>query len=132
MDSESGILGRKAAVDEIMKSMTTVGGSIVAALLTLAVVGPKLLNMFKGDSLNGSVLDRLKAMEEHAKVQDRRAIVQDDKIHRFAVKVTKLVVVMIRLEGLLQHHEIEIPQDLIDDMVELRKDDIEDLPEMPK
>ncbi len=115
-----------------MKSMTTVGGSIVAALLTLAVVGPKLLNMFKGDSLNGSVLDRLKAMEEHAKVQDRRAIVQDDKIHRFAVKVTKLVVVMIRLEGLLQHHEIEIPQDLIDDMVELRKDDIEDLPEMPK
>jgi len=117
---------------ELIPSLKTIGGGIVAALLVIATVGPKLLNMFKGDSLNGSVLDRLKAMEEHAKVQDRRAIVQDDKIHRFAVKVTKLVVVMIRLEGLLQQHEIDIPQDLIDDMVELKKDDIEDFPEERK
>lgn len=112
---------------EVMDALKTVGGSLVAGLLVLSILGPKLLNMFKGDSLNGSVLDRLKSMEEHAKIQDRRAIVQDDKIHRFAVKVTKLVVVMIRLEGLLQQHEIEIPQDLIDDMVELRQDDIEDI-----
>jgi hypothetical protein len=111
----------------MMEELKTTGGAIAATLLTLSVIGPKLLNAFKGDSLNGSVLDRLKAMEEHAKLQDRRAIVQDDKIHRFAVKVTKLVVVMIRLESLLQQHEVEIPQDLIDDMVELRQNDIEDI-----
>ena len=115
-----------------MDDLKTIGGSIVAGLLTLSVVGPKLLNMFKGDTLNGSVLDRLKSMEAHAALQDRRAIIQDDKIHRFAVKVTKLVVVMIRLEGLLQQHAIEIPQDLIDDMVDLRKDDIEDVQEPSK
>ena len=114
---------------EVMDALTATGGSLVAGLLILAVLGPKLLNAFKSDTLNGNVLDRLKAMEEHARVQDRRAIIQDDKIHRFAVKVTKLVVVMIRLEGLLQKNEIEIPQDLIDDMVELRRDDIEDYPQ---
>lgn len=114
---------------EVVAALKTIGGSLVAGLLVLAVLGPKLLNMFKGDSLNGSVLDRLLAMENHAKVQDRRAIVQDDKIHRFAVKVTKLVVVIIRLESLLQQNEIEIPQDLIDDIIVLRTDDIEDVPE---
>lgn len=114
---------------EVMDALKSTGGIIVAALLVVSVVGPKLLNMFKGDSLNSSVLDRLKAMEEHARVQDRWAIMQDDKIHRFMIKVTKLEVVMIRLEGLLQKHEIEIPQDLVDDMVELRKDDIEDYPQ---
>lgn len=114
---------------EVMAALKTIGGSLVAGLLVLAVLGPKLLNMFKGDSLNGSVLDRLLAMENHAKVQDRRAIVQDDKLHRFAVKVTKLVVVIIRLESLLQQNEIEIPQDLIDDIIVLRTDDIEDVPE---
>jgi hypothetical protein len=116
---------------DVTSTLKTTGGLLIAALVTLAAVGPKLLNMFKGDSLNGSVLDRLSAMEKHAQVQDRRAIAQDDKIHRFAVKVTKLVVVMIRLEGLLQKYEINIPQDLIDEMLVLKRDDIEDYPADP-
>lgn len=109
--------------------LKTWGGAIVTALLTLSIVGPKLLNMFKGDSLNGSVLDRLKAMEDHARVQDRRAIVQDDKIHRFAIKVTRLMVVVIRLEGLLIEKQTTLPQDLIDEIIALKNEDIEDPPE---
>ena len=111
---------------EISDSLKTVGGAVVAGLLTLAMLGPKLLNMFKGDSLNGSVLDRLTRMEDHAKIQDQRAQIQDKKIHRFSVKVTKLVVVVIRLEGLLQQHEIKIPQDLLDEMMDLKKDDMDE------
>lgn len=111
---------------EALNALKTTGGYIVAGLLTFSVVAPKLLNMFKGDSLNGSVLDRLKAMEEHAKVQDRRAIVQDDKIHRLAVKTTRLMVVVIRLEGLLVENSVNLPQELIDEIIELKNEEIED------
>ena len=103
-----------------MTDYQTVAGSIIAALLTVAAILPRVLNAIKGEGLTGSVLDRLKAMEDHAKVQDRRAIVQDDKIHRYAVKVTKLVVLMIRLEALLLANKVDIPQDVIDEMFTLK------------
>jgi hypothetical protein len=110
-----------------MTDYQTVAGSIIAALLTIAAILPRLLNAIKGEGLTGSVLDRLKTMEEHAKVMDRRAIVQDDKIHRYAVKVTKLVVLMIRLEALLIANQVLIPQDIIDEMFSLKAEtDVED------
>ena len=98
----------------------TTAAAVVAALAAIAAFLPKLLNAIKGEGINGSVLDRLKAMETHAAVQDRRAIVQDDKIHRYAVKVTKLVVLMIRLEALLLANKVDIPQDVIDEMFNLK------------
>ena len=103
-----------------MSEYQTIAGSIIAALLTIAAIMPRILNAIKGEGLTGSVLDRLKAMEEHAKVQDRRAVVQDDKIHRYAVKVTKLVVLMIRLEALLLANKVDIPQDVIDEIFALK------------
>ena len=103
-----------------MTDYQTVAGSIIAALLTIAAILPRVLNAIKGEGLTGSVLDRLKAMETHAAVQDRRAVVQDDKIHRYAVKVTKLVVLMIRLEALLLANKVDIPQDVIDEMFNLK------------
>ena len=103
-----------------MTDYQTVAGSIIAALLTIAAILPRVLNAIKGEGLTGSVLDRLKAMETHAAVQDRRAIVQDDKIHRYAVRVTKLVVLMIRLEALLIASKTAIPQDVIDEMFLLK------------
>ena len=110
-----------------MTDYQTVAGSIIAALLTIAAILPRILNAVKGEGLTGSVLDRLKSMEEHAKVMDRRAIVQDDKIHRYAVKVTKLVVLMIRLEALLIASKTKIPQDIIDEMFSLKAEtDAED------
>ena len=110
-----------------MTDYQTVAGSIIAALLTIAAILPRVLNAVKGEGITGSVLDRLKAMETHAAVQDRRAVVQDDKIHRYAVKVTKLVVLMIRLEALLLANTVEIPQDIIDEMFILKAEtDTED------
>lgn len=113
--------------------MKEFGGGVasIAVPLTAILVGlaawlPKILNGMKLDGLNGNVLERLKAMEEHAAVQDRKSVIQDVKIHRGAVKVTKLVVIVIRLQGLLVTNNISIPQDLVDDIIEVQKDDIED------
>lgn len=109
-------------------SLATIAAALTVFLAALAAWLPKIMNGIKGDNLNGNVLDRLKAMEEHAAMQDRKSVIQDVKIHRFAVKVTKLVVVVIRLEGLLVANKVEIPQDLIDEIVKLKEDDIEDIP----
>ncbi len=108
--------------DVLGKSVALTGGALAAAVIALAYILPKLLNGFKGDQLNGNVLERLKAMEDHAAVQDRKMILQDDKIHRYAIKVTKLIIISIRLEGLLVANEIEIPPDLITEIDKLKNE----------
>ena len=85
------------------------------ALVALAALIPKLLNSIKGDQLTTNVLDRIKELESKSNEQDV-------KIHKFSVKVTKLVVVVIKLEALLQANHIPIPPDLMHEMSELRKD----------
>ena len=107
-------------MDEIIK-LATNGGTlgtaavIALALVSLAALIPKLLNSIKSDQLTTNVLDRIKGLEE-------KADAQDVKIHKFAVKVTKLVVVVIKLEALLKENNIPIPPDLMHEMSELRKD----------
>lgn len=103
-------------------SLAVTGGLFVASIIALAYMLPKLLNGFKGDQLNGNVLERLKAMEEHALVQDRKMILQDDKIHRYAVKVTKLIVIIIRLEALLMANSVNIPNELLDEIAKLKEE----------
>ncbi len=108
--------------DMLGKGAGLTGGFLVAAVLALAYMLPKLLNGFKGDQLNGNVLERLKAMEDHATLQDKAMIRQDDKIHRYAVKVTKLVVIIIRLEALLMADKVTIPGDLVQEIAILKDD----------
>lgn len=99
--SHGGLLGATAA--------------IATGLIALAALLPKLLNAYKGDQLTGNVLDRIRDLELKSDGQDR-------KIHRAAVRVTKLVVVVIRLEALLVDNHISIPQDLVSEIQSLRKD----------
>jgi hypothetical protein len=93
--------------------------AIALALVALAAWIPKLLNGIKGDNLTGNVLDRVKDLEAKSDKQDA-------KIHKFAVKVTKLVVVVIRLEALLKDNNIPIPLDLMTEVQKLRLDPEED------
>ena len=113
-------------VKELGGGVAAIAVPLTAILVGLAAWLPKLLNGVKLDGLNGDVLTRLRAMEAHAAIQDRKSIIQDVKIHRAAVKVTKLVVIVIRLQGLLTSTNVPIPQDLVDDIVDVQKDDIED------
>lgn len=96
-------------------NLLTVGGSIAAALVTLALTLPKILNAIKADRLDGNVLVRLQKLEE-------KTAKQDEKIHRHAVRITKLSMLLLKFHGLLVRNNVPIPQGMIDEMVELTKE----------
>lgn len=98
--------------------------AIIAAAFTLACVVialtlPKILNSIKSDRLDGNVLARLQALET-------KAIAQDAKIHRYAVRTTKLSVLVLKMHGLLMENKVDLSQDIVDDIVELTKEMKED------
>lgn len=95
-----------------------VGGwasAIAAALVGLAVYLPKINNGIKQDGINGNVLDRLAALEKTASVQDK-------KIHRASVRITKLVMLVIKLEGVIARSGAQLSQEVIDEIQELTQD----------
>ena len=108
----------KTMPDFLQEIVSALGGGLAAALAALYAF-PKLKNSFTGDRLDGDVLNRLKVMEEHAAVQDRQMLVQNDKIHRYAVRVTKLTVIIIRLDGLIGD-KVSLPRDLLDEIAALK------------
>lgn len=98
----------------------TTWGIMGAGVLAFFAYFPKFVNGLRGDRLDGNVLDRLKAMEEHAALQDRKLIRQDEKIHKYSVRYTKLTVLVLRLEGLLKSNTIDIPADIADEITQLQ------------
>lgn len=96
-----------------------VGGwasAIAAALIGLAVYLPKISNGIKQDGITGNVLDRLSALEQKADVQDK-------KIHKQAVKITKLVMLVIKLEGLIVRSGVQIDRELASEILDLTTDE---------
>lgn len=89
--------------------------AIAAALIGLAVYLPKISNGIKQDGINGNVLDRLAALEKTTAVQDK-------KIHKASVRITKLVMLVIKLEALIARSGTQLSQDVIDEIAELTKD----------
>ena len=85
------------------------GIGMTMLLVLLAMQAPKLLNGVKGDKIDGNLLDRLNDM--------------DKKIHSTSIKVTRLVVLLIRLEALLIVSGGAIPKDLQDEIAELTRED---------
>jgi hypothetical protein len=99
-------------LNELLKELPQgagLGGLILVALVSLAVYMPKLLNQFKSDRFDGNLMTRLDEM--------------DKKIHKTNVKVTRLVVLIIRLEALLLANGVSIPADLQAEMAEMTKED---------
>ncbi len=112
--------------DSLGKGAGSALGVAAAALLAMVTFLPKLRNGMKTDQLDGDVLTRLTNMEKHANAQDRRMVHQDRKIHRYAVRLTRLVVVVIRLEGLLVANSVVIPPDLVEEIYKLKDDEESD------
>ena len=111
---------------ETIKALTgSAGGpgsnlAMIAAALTLAIVViavtlPRILNSIKRDQLDGNVLTRLQALEA-------KSAKQDEKIHRHAVRITKLSMLLLQFHGLLATNNVPIPQWMVDEMVELTKE----------
>ncbi len=103
-------------MEELANSIGAKWAALVTAVLTLSVTALKLLNSVKGDINNGNMLDRVSALE-------KKAVVQDAKIHRQAVRGTKLAVLVIRLEGILMASGIEIPETVRAEIQELTSDE---------
>lgn len=102
-------------------TIAIVAASITLAVVTIAVTLPKILNSIKSDRIDGNVLTRLQNLET-------KAVMQDAKIHRYAVRVTKLTVLVMRLNALIKDNDVNMPQDIVDDIVELTRETEEDSP----
>ena len=77
-----------------MDDMKTVWGAAVAALVSISLLLPKLLNMRKADSTEGTVLSRVDALEIRAASHDRQ-------IHKYAVTQTRLIVVVTHQNAII-------------------------------
>lgn len=89
--------------------------AIAAALVGFAVYLPKINNGMKQDGIHGNVLDRLAALE-------KKSAQQDNKIHKQAVRITKLVMLVLKLEGIIALNGAKLTQEVIDDIQELTKE----------
>lgn len=106
-------------MDFLKEFSNSAGGwaaAIASALIGLAVYLPKISNGMKSDKVDGNILDRVLKLEVKAEQQDK-------KIHKQAVRITKLVVLVIRLEGILMASGTQIPDTVRDEIMELTKDE---------
>ena len=106
-------------------TVATVGGGAMGVVALLAYQFQRFMNRHKADKIDGNLLDQLTAKfnAQHLinVAQDEKIEAQDEKIHGFAIRITKLTVLVIRLEGLLVVHNIEVPEDLKADITDLKK-----------
>ena len=96
-------------------SLAVVAASITIAIVLIAVTLPKILNSIRADKMSGNVLSRLQKLED-------KAAAQDEKIHRHAVRITKLSMLLLQFHGLLVTNNVPIHQWMVDEMVELTRE----------
>lgn len=104
--------------------LLAIGTSVAAAIISLATILPKLLTGFKKDKLEGAVATtqhkmvdgiqnsyekQLSSLTERYNKLDLKVDSMDETIHTQAVKLTRLVVVLIHVKGLLEEHEVPVP-----------------------
>jgi hypothetical protein len=95
-------------IDEITSKIGLTAAGVATALIALGMSVPKLLNGYKTDRIDSNLLERLDKM--------------DEKIHTQAVRITRLTVLIIRLEALLIAHKIDIPVELRQELDEISKE----------
>lgn len=96
-------------------NLAIVAAAITLALITLALTLPKVFNSMKTDGINTNVLKRVQDLET-------KSVAQDAKIHRYAVRVTRLTVLVLRMHALLLENKVNLPQDVVDEILELTKE----------
>lgn len=104
--------------------LLALGTAVAAAIVSLAALIPKLLAGFKKDKLDGvvattqqSMVDGIKAtydsqiatITERLNVVDAKANDMEDKLRAQSVTVTRLMVLVLKLKGLLEQNSIAIP-----------------------
>lgn len=121
--------------EEIKVLLLNLGGLGTVIMLVL-YFGPKLATYFKRDSLDRDVANaqiimvdgmaesyakKFRTQEDWQSKTDARLAEMDTKIHNYAVKVTRLTVVMLKLEALLEQNGIPIDQVLAEEVRVLKE-----------
>lgn len=105
--------------------LLTIGTALAAAVISLAALLPKLLANFKKDKLDGAVASthtsmvdgiqssyekQLNNLSERFNKLDAKVQGMDNTIHTQAIKITRLMVVLIHMQGLLEDASVPIPK----------------------
>lgn len=102
--------------------LKTIAGSLVAALISAALFLPKLLNMRKGDQIDGDILKRI---ERHEKRMDR----MDKTIHKQQIKLTRFAVLVVQLVGIIVGAGNTVPPAIQAEIDDLMAEEPEELHE---
>lgn len=105
--------------------LLAIGTTIATALMAIATVLPKLIANFKKDKLDGTVASVQRTQVDgiqHSYEQQLTNLIgrfakmelkvdaMENTIHMQSIKVTRLIVVVIHMRGLLASHSVPIPE----------------------
>jgi hypothetical protein len=104
--------------------LLAIGTALAGALLSLAAFLPKLLANLKKDNLAGSMAatqqdmvegmqetfqKELTAQSERLRKLEAKVAHMEETIHSQAIKITRLIVVIIHMRGLLEDYNVPVP-----------------------
>lgn len=110
-----------------MNDLLTIGTALAAAIITIATIIPRILANLKRDKLDSKVagtqmdvVDGLQtsyekhidALDDRMGKMEERIDAMDLTIHNQAIKITRLIVVVIHMRGLLQSASVPIPANI--------------------
>lgn len=110
-----------------MNDLLTIGTALAAAIITIATIIPRILANLKRDNLDGKfagtqmdIVDGLQtSYEKQIELLDDRMIKMEERvdsmdmtIHTQAIKITRLIVVVIHMRGLLVSNSVPIPENI--------------------
>ena len=110
----------------LLTDALTKGAAAVGTIIATVIGFPILRNKWKQGTQDGKIIDNesyiLDTMEERLAKQDTRIDEMDARIRKQAIAMTRMQMLILRLEGLLVQHSIEVSEDLKHQIEELSKE----------
>ena len=110
-----------------MNDLLTIGTALAAAIITIATIIPRILANLKRDSLDSKVAgtqmnivdglqtsyeQQIDTLDERMAKMEERIDAMDLTIHTQAIKITRLIVVVIHMRALLVANAVPIPSNI--------------------
>lgn len=110
-----------------MNDLLTIGTALAAAIITIATIIPRILANLKRDSLDSKVAGtqmnivdglqtsyekQIDTLDERMAKMEERIDAMDLTIHTQAIKITRLIVVVIHMRALLVANAVPIPSNI--------------------
>lgn len=110
-----------------MNDLLSIGTALAAAIITIAAIIPRILASLKRDKLDEKVAEtqmgivdgiqtsyekQIDTLDDRMAKMEERIDAMDLTIHNQAIKITRLIVVVIHMRGLLVSNSIPIPANI--------------------